>query len=44
LLGKKAPPMAVVPAFPVTQDNLAEGWESTFGVTLPADIAAASKR
>ncbi|GAA1791635.1 substrate-binding domain-containing protein [Planosporangium flavigriseum] len=43
LLGKQAPPMAVVPAFPVTKKNLKQGWESTFGVTLPADIAAASK-
>jgi ribose transport system substrate-binding protein len=43
LLGKQAPPMAVVPAFPVTKNNLKQGWESTFGVTLPADIAAAGK-
>lgn len=41
LLGKKAPPMAIVPAFAVTKDNLAQGWESTFGVSLPKDIAAA---
>lgn len=41
LLGKKAPPMVIVPAFPVTKDNLAKGWESTFGVSLPTDIAAA---
>ena len=41
LVGKKAPPMAIVPAFAVTKDSLAQGWESTFGVSLPKDIAAA---
>jgi ribose transport system substrate-binding protein len=41
VLGKQAPPMAIVPAFAVTKDNLAQGWESTFGVSLPKDIAAA---
>lgn len=43
LVGKQAPPMVVVPAFPVTKNNLKQGWESTFGVTLPSDIAAASE-
>jgi ribose transport system substrate-binding protein len=43
VLGKEAPEMLIVPAFPVTQDNLAEGWESTFGQTLPTDIASALK-
>jgi ribose transport system substrate-binding protein len=41
VLGKEAPAMVIVPAFPVNKDNLAEGWASTFGQELPADIAAA---
>jgi len=44
LLGKKAPAMVIVPAFPVTKTNLKVGWESTFGVQLPSDIATAAGR
>jgi ribose transport system substrate-binding protein len=41
VLGKQAPPMVIVPAFPVTKDNLGAGWEATFGDALPADIKSA---
>jgi ribose transport system substrate-binding protein len=42
VLGKPAPPMVIVPAFPVTKSNLTSGWASTFGQELPANIAAAN--
>jgi ribose transport system substrate-binding protein len=41
LLGKKAPPMVIVPAFAVDHSNLSSGWQSTFGSQLPANIASA---
>jgi ribose transport system substrate-binding protein len=44
VLGKKAPPMVIVPAFPVTKDNLSDGWKATFGEALPADISAAAAK
>jgi ribose transport system substrate-binding protein len=41
VLGKPAPPMVIVPAFPVTKSNLKSGWAATFGQQLPANIADA---
>lgn len=43
VLGQKAPPLVVVPAFPVTAANLADGWKATFLTDLPSDVAAAAK-
>ena len=43
VLNVKAPPMVVVPAFPVTAANLAAGWKTTFEQSLPADVATATK-
>jgi ribose transport system substrate-binding protein len=40
VLGAQAPALAIVPAFPVTADNLAKGWKDTFQTELPADVAA----
>ncbi len=43
VLGAPAPALAVVPAFPVTAANLADGWKSTFLTDLPGDVSAAAK-
>jgi ribose transport system substrate-binding protein len=40
VLGAPAPPLAVVPAFPVTAENLTTAWRDTFQTPLPANIAA----
>jgi hypothetical protein len=36
--------MVIVPAFPVTKDNLSDRWQATFGEALPADISAAAAK
>jgi ribose transport system substrate-binding protein len=41
VLGKEIAPMVIVPAFAVDKSNLEDGWEMTFGTSLPADIQAA---
>lgn len=43
VLGKEAPAMAIIPVFPVTKENLAEGWQLTFNRPLPDDIQSALK-
>jgi ribose transport system substrate-binding protein len=43
VLGASAPPLVVVPAFPVTAENLADGWKSTFLTDVPSDVASAAK-
>jgi ribose transport system substrate-binding protein len=41
-IGEKVPPLTVVPAFPVTAENLVEGWKATFLTDPPAEVVAAA--
>lgn len=43
VLDKEAPEMVIIPVFPVTKENLAEGWQLTFNRPLPEDIQAVMK-
>lgn len=41
MLDKEAPPLVISEAFPVTRENLAEGWQKAYGVPAPESVRSA---